>query len=104
MEDIVTRAGRNLDIVFFTIAATLIFPPLAVLGALLSSLYGSGKPKDKRYDYSELKNIIYKAIIQHNYRVRNRLIEYGIKKPDADILVHQPAYEDYIDRLVTTYT
>ncbi len=104
MEDIVRRTGRNLDIVFFTIAATIVSPPLAVLGALLSSLYASGKPKDKRYDYSELKKIIYNAIIQHNYKIRNKLIEYGIKKHDVDLLVHQPAYEDYIDRLVTNYT
>ena len=104
MDDIVTRSGRNADIVFSAIALTLIDPTFAILAALLSSLYAYSKPQDKRYSYAELKNMIYKSIMRHNYRLRNKLIEYGIKKSDADTLVHQPAYEDYIDRLVINYT
>lgn len=106
MEEIVTRTGRNLDIVFFTIAATIVSPTLAVLGALVSSLYASGESKQDKDSYDakindySTRDLIYRTIIKHNYNMKRRLIAYGFKEPEADRFLHDVVYEGYIDSII----
>ena len=107
MEDIATRTGRNLDIVFFTIAATIVSPTLAVLGALLSSLYASGESKQDKDSYNaeindySVRDLIYRTIIKHNCNMKRRLIAYGFK--EADRLLHDVVYEGYIDSIIANH-
>lgn len=109
MDDFVTRYGRKVDVVLATIATTLISPTVAVVAALLGTLYANRSSKIpvfgmSRDDYSRLKDIVYKSIITHSDHISRRLIDYGIKPLDADILMHRTAYDNYLDGLVTTYT
>lgn len=89
LDDIAARSGKNLDVVFAAIAVTLASPYLAIAGALLSSLYYSSASKraDKTHRNSctiPLKSNFYRAT-------------------EADKLLHEVAYEGYLDSLIRTY-
>lgn len=109
LEDIAARTGRNLDIVFFTIAATIVSPTLAVLGALLSSLYASGESKQDKNSYDaeindySVRDLIYRTIIRHNYNMKKRLIAYGFREPEANRFLHDVVYEGYIDSIIANH-
>ena len=109
LDDFVVRAGKNTDVVLGTILLTaLTSPTAAVVAALLGTLYasrGSNKPVFgmSRDDYLRLKDIVYKSITAHNDGIRRRLIDYGIKPLDADILLHRTAYDNYLDGLIANY-
>ena len=109
MDDFVTRYGKNVDVVLTAIATSLISPTAALVAALLGALYVSDRdnkspvyniPKD---DYLRLKEVVYKSIIAHNDGVKRKLVDYGIKPVDADILLHRIAYDNYLDRIISTY-
>jgi len=105
LEDVVTRTGKNLDIVFIGIAATLVSPPLAILGALLGGLCYSGRKNSsaKNYNYSKLKGIIYSVIDKYNFTIRRKLKEYGFKDNETKKFLGDTVYEGYIDSLIESY-
>lgn len=110
LDDFVVRAGKNSDVVLGTILLTaLASPTAAVVAALLGTLYASsssnkpvfGMPRD---EYLRLKEVLYKSIVTHNDGIKRKLIDYGLKPVDADILLHRVAYDKYLDGLIATYT
>ena len=110
MEDIISRSGRNVDVVLATIATTLISPTLAAIATLLSALYVSSKEKENRAiykmqenEYSKLREIVYGAIEKHNYGIRRKLIEYGFKEPEVERFLYEVVYEGYMNNLIATY-
>lgn len=96
--------------VLATIAATLLDPTTAVVAALLSALYVTGrygkKPVHKMpaTDYSRLRGIVYGAINKHTYGIRRALAGYGVPPDDVDRLMHDVVYKGYMDSLIATYS
>lgn len=109
LDDFVIRAGKNTDVVLGTILLTaLTSPTAAVVAALLGTLYasrGSSKPTYSmaRDGYLRLKDVLYKSIIAHNDGIKRKLVDYGIKPADVDILLHRVAYDNYLDGIIATY-
>ncbi|MEK6983971.1 MAG: hypothetical protein AABX33_05335 [Nanoarchaeota archaeon] len=104
MDDFITRSGSNADLIFGTIAATLVSPTLAVAAAVLSAVYASGKNQrgdTSKNDYSRLKEIVYSAISSHEYCIKKRLLGYGLKEQEADRFLRDVVYEGYIDSLIS---
>ena len=109
LEDIVDRSGKNLDVVFATIGATLIDPTFAVIAAFLSTMYSFSTSKGNHHplipitDYSRLRDIVYQTIIKHTDDIKRKLVEHGVKREDTDRLLHSVVYEDYINKLLLNY-
>ena len=106
LDGIVSRSGRNIDVVLAAIATTLISPPIAILGAALSYLYSGNKPDSYRErviypDNPKLRDILEEAVSKHSYNIKRRLIDYGFKEPDANRFVYEVVYNGYLDSLLT---
>ncbi|HLC62103.1 MAG TPA: hypothetical protein VJI52_03755 [Candidatus Nanoarchaeia archaeon] len=106
LDDIVSRSGRDIYVVLAAIAATLISPPIAILGAALVYLHSGSKNhtygKPAAYpDKPKLRDLLGEAVSRHSYNIKRKLIDYGFKEPDADRFVHEAVYSGYLDGLLT---